>query len=251
DVNTNAYSLAVTGGDGVSGVLLGTSVLEGDRVYASVDASLAEAHIRLARDVKADGIIVHPFMGLIYERSSHDYTASFRLAEPQVGNLEIPYAYSQGIVSSRLGGDVGVKFTVPLDENLQFHASAAFALFHQASDMSARDCVARAQFSPGFACEDTTAFNYTRLLSTSVSDDDDRLASRVKLEAGMSYLTSFGVLNLNAFAQYDSAVAGVKNPVLTQDQFLGGDPTRPPPSHLVFDDAWSYGGKVMLIVPLQ
>ena len=44
-VYSDAYGLAVTGLDGTSGVLVGTTVLEGDSVRAAVDASLLDAHL--------------------------------------------------------------------------------------------------------------------------------------------------------------------------------------------------------------
>ncbi len=250
-VYEHAYGLAVTGLDGVSGVLVGATALEGDSVRASVDASLLEAHLRLAKSIDAAGIVVRPYAGVIFNRSSQDFAASFRLSEPQINNLEIPYRLSQEVDSDRIGGEVGVKLTVPLGQNLQFHAGAALALFHQATSMKADDCVANGQFSPGFDCEDAATPNHRRLLGSSANEKDDHTASRVKLAGGLSYLTPLGMLGMSVFAQYDSAAAGVKNPLMTQDQFLGGDPTRPPPAHLVFEDAWSYGGKVSLTVPLR
>jgi hypothetical protein len=245
------YGLSVTGLDGNSGTLVGAGFLEGDRVKTSVDASLGEAHLRLARSFDGGGITLRPFAGLLYERSAQDYAASFRLQEPAVNNLEIPYALNQEVDSTRLGGEIGLRVSFPLGQGWQLHTAAAFALYRQDSGMKARDCVAAASFTPGFACQDDTAAQYQRRLDTAASDDDDRLASRVKLEAGLSIPVGPAVLGVNGFAQYDSDVAGVKNPLLSEDQFLGGDPTRPPPAHLVFDEAWTYGGTVSLTIPLD
>lgn len=247
----NEYGLAVTGVDGASGILTATSELRGNSVYASVDASLLETRLRIARRIETGTLQFRPFAGLIYERSDQDYEASFRLQEPAVNNLEIPYKLSQQVDSFRLGGEIGLQSIIPFGQSWRLHAGVAYALYHQRTSMTANDCVASATASPGFDCEDATAFHYVRLLDSSAKDEEARIASRVKLEAGLSYLLSFGVLAVNAFAQYDTAVPGVKNPLLTQDQFLGADPTRPPPAHLTFEDAWSYGATVSLTVPLQ
>jgi hypothetical protein len=243
--------LALTGVDGTSGILVGAGELDGDAVRASVEASLTEAHLRIARWIRTDRLQLRPFAGLIYERSAQDYSASFRLKEPAVNDFELPYELAQQVESLRLGGEVGLQAIVPLGESWRLHSGVAYALYHQRTRMTASDCAASATLSSGFDCEDATAFQYQRLLDSSAEDKKDRAVSRVKLEAGLSYLLSFGRLGVNAFAQYNTGVAGVKNPLLTEDQFLGADAMRPPPAHLTFEDAWSFGATLSLTIPLR
>jgi hypothetical protein len=249
--NNAGYGLAATDLTGADGTLVGASELVGDSVRASVNASLLETRLRLARRIETDSMLLKPFVGLIHERSQQDYAASFRISEPAVNNLEIPYELSQEVDSSRFGGEAGIDVSIPVDSRWRLDAGAAFALYHQNTSLSGRDCLASGTFSPGFDCEDSTIPNYTRLNDSTAHDEDDRTAMRIKLEAGLSYLLSFGTIGVSGFAQYDSAVAGVDNPLLTQDQFLGADPTRDVPAQLTFADAWSYGGSIKLSIPLQ
>ena len=230
-----AAQFALLSIDGQQGLLFrSTPAEDGVARLRTEDRTLAGA-LRLRADVPIERATLSPFIGFIAESARQRYTLDFHLAGTGVSH---DYAIDESVRARRLGGEAGADLALRLADAIVLHAGGSFAYLHQRTRLDGSDCLTVSNIGGGAPCG---------AWATSVAFTDSRMAWRTDMWLGIAIEAA--PLNFSAMGmgRYDSAVAGVANPVATQAIFLGGAP-RPGPVAIRYSGRWSYGGMLKATV---
>ena len=185
----------------------------------------------------ANGLILTPSVAMVGNWGHTRYLAEYRLG----ATGQFPGEVQDNISTYRIGGEFGLDLTWRVTESWELLAGVVLGVFHQHASLNSSDCSTAVVFVAGAGSSTCsgTAFR------TSASDSRNTIGWRTVFSLGIARdyrLFGRGVkLTVMAFTTLDGAAAGVRHP----NQFNANS------ASIELQTLWSYGGFVMLTIPLN
>jgi hypothetical protein len=223
-----------------------------------VRATGFELSLRLTADHDvARNVKLSPFVALVGGRARDTYKFGARLTDAISGidqNDIGVYTLDERLTSNRVGMMFGTGVSVQVHRRVLLHLSGQAGFIFVWTHMSGADCFSgdnSANAVLGQTCYNTPAGSGS--YQTTTSDNRSTVGFRGGVNGGVSLDLDFAIVSLSGFMTYDTAVPGVRNPVVTTAITNTGDNNQPTTgrARIFFDDAVNYGALLLVRVPLN
>jgi hypothetical protein len=216
----------------------------------NLDTNGYDLSLRLTSDFAvAPRVTLSPFVALFGGQSRESYSIRARITGSPVDFY--PYALDERVSTARVGAMLGTGVTFRVVRRVSLHLGAQAGFVWMRSHMTGGDCFADSCPAPGTPCGAAPAGGGA--FRTTVADTRSTVGFRGGLMGGVTWDMRFAILSLTGFMTYDSAVPGIRNPVVTSPITTLGARNQPTSgrAHLFFDDAVNFGGMFVLRIPLN
>jgi hypothetical protein len=189
-----------------------------------------------------------PALGIFggYARTSFDFTGSWAV-QPAGINL-IAHAITERLTSWKVGMNGGLAVTWQPWSPITLTLAGRGGVFWTSTRLSASDCFAAVG---GFTeCTTPPGTAPGPFFATSAEDRRSAFGFVGSIQGALSYDAGWSVLSIGGFFTWESAVAGVRNPVNTVGNGAGGTQIADPAS-IRFNSGWKAGGFVTVRILLN
>lgn len=216
-----------------------------------IDQSGFELALRLASDFPvSSGMTLTPSLGIFggHTRTNFDFAGS--LASQQFGINTVAHTITQRLTGWKAGLDAGLGMTVRPWRNIALTLAGRGGVYWTRARLNSSDCY---QSGVGVSqCTTAQGAAFTGVqYATSAQDSGSAVGFVGTVHGAISYYTDGMVLSFGGFFSWQSAIAGVRNPVnaVGNGPALGSQITGP--ASVRFAGGWKAGGFVTLRIFLN
>lgn len=245
--SAQVYQTSVDGRFG-AGTGIGTPALLTDRI--KIDQDGFELALRIASDMPiGPGLVISPSLGVFggYSKTTFDHTGKYFL--PTLALNAAAHSINEELSTMKVGLDVGLGVTWRPWSNIALSMAGRAGMVWKRAQLDASDCY---QFGIGISeCTTPQGAPFTGLqFATSTDDEASKFGFAGSVYLAATYDGGWVVLTVGGFFGWESAVAGVRNPVNSVGIAAVGSQIARPAS-VQFGSGWKAGGFVTVRIFLQ
>lgn len=222
-------------------------------VQGRLDEQLRTSHRRIefllgaATDYDiSPGTVLSPSIALVggWQRERYRYDAFNRtVAAGPLG----PLMYDETNSTIRVGLDTSLSVATQATTTVRVFATLRAGLHWLHTRLRGRDCYNAG--ATGTICDIPAGTFTTTAHATSTSDSASTWSFRGSLALGLTWNPQPFIIQLGSFFTWESAVPGIRNPVLLTAP-TANTTTTIGPARIKFDDGYNLGGFLMIRLPL-